>query len=648
MKRWLPLLITAIFAAWIIGAIRVPKDPAGAIAVNEFGRLPAVANGRFQPLDSLARNSLLQLREKQKANLEPWKSWYEKPRMLSASAWLLDMTMNQQAADAYPVFRIDHPDLKGLLALPMDANAKQQTDGKHYSWFQISPKLRELQEQAGRAGNKDASLRNPFEKAVLRLWNGIGLYMRLQNLLLPQNAQDWEREFNDYLAAIGPGRTAAIAQNEKKDFDQAALDRLMRDLQRFETMQRLEAPLPVPPHAHSDGSKHDTWMRMGEALMEIARGDEPHFAVRAYARMASAYKSGDAAGFNAALAGYRSALTPDFPKELGKSKHEQLFNFAEPFYRGMVLTVLAALLAVGFWFSPVRGDWLRRSAFWLMVLTWVVLIAGLVTRMVLEGRPPVTNLYSSAIFISWGAVTLGLILEAFWKNSIGVVVAALCGFLCLIIAHHLSLTGDTMEMMRAVLDTNFWLATHVVIITLGYSSAFIAGFLALVFVVRGFFTKGLESGEAKSLAKMVYGIVCFATLFSFVGTVLGGIWADQSWGRFWGWDAKENGALIIVLWNALILHAKWGGLVRERGLMNCAIFGNIVTAWSWFGVNMLGIGLHSYGFMDAAFFWLMAFNASQLAFIAIGCLPLSWWRSFRGGDKGGTPPPPAAPAPQAA
>ena len=165
--------------------------------------------------------------------------------------------------------------------------------------------------------------------------------------------------------------------------------------------------------------------------------------------------------------------------------------------------------------------------------------------------------------------------------------------------------------------------------------------------MRGFFTTGLESATAKSLAKMVYGIVCFATLFSFVGTVLGGIWADQSWGRFWGWDAKENGALIIVLWNALILHAKWGGLVRERGLMNFAIFGNIVTAWSWFGVNMLGIGLHSYGFMDAAFFWLMAFNASQLAFIAIGCLPLSWWRSFRRGDKGGTPPPPAA-APQAA
>ena len=137
-----------------------------------------------------------------------------------------------------------------------------------------------------------------------------------------------------------------------------------------------------------------------------------------------------------------------------------------------------------------------------------------------------------------------------------------------------------------------------------------------------------DAATGKSLARMIYGIVCFATLFSFVGTVLGGIWADQSWGRFWGWDPKENGALIIVLWNALILHLRWGGMIRERGLVNCAIIGNIVTSWSWFGVNMLGIGLHSYGFTDAAFFWLMLFVASQLALIAIGLLPAKRWKSF--------------------
>jgi ABC-type transport system involved in cytochrome c biogenesis permease subunit len=191
-------------------------------------------------------------------------------------------------------------------------------------------------------------------------------------------------------------------------------------------------------------------------------------------------------------------------------------------------------------------------------------------------------------------------------------------------------------MMRAVLDTNFWLATHVVVITLGYSATFVAGLLAVAYVVLGVFTPTLSrkigaTDANKALAKMVYGIICFAALFSFAGTVLGGIWADQSWGRFWGWDPKENGALILVIWNAVILHARWGKMVKERGLMNLAIIGNIVTAFSWFGVNMLGVGLHSYGFMDSAFKWLVVFDVTQLAVIALGLLPLTLWKSFRPG-----------------
>jgi cytochrome c-type biogenesis protein CcsB len=283
--------------------------------------------------------------------------------------------------------------------------------------------------------------------------------------------------------------------------------------------------------------------------------------------------------------------------------------------------------------------------------------------MVLEGRPPVTNLYSSAIFIGWGTMVLGLILERIYRLGIGSIVAAFAGSMTLLIAHNLALDGDTMEMLRAVLDTNFWLATHVVVVTLGYASTFVAGLLAITYIFLGLFTpllkekigargagalafaaggvagaKMMKQAVAKSggqievgkaLTKMIYGIVCFATLFSFVGTVLGGIWADQSWGRFWGWDPKENGALLIVLWNAIILHARWGGMVRDRGLANMAVFGNIITSFSWFGVNMLGIGLHSYGFMDAAFKWLMLFVGSQVVIMLGGLLPLNLWRSFR-------------------
>ncbi|HZM01998.1 MAG TPA: cytochrome c biogenesis protein CcsA, partial [Candidatus Saccharimonadales bacterium] len=184
-----------------------------------------------------------------------------------------------------------------------------------------------------------------------------------------------------------------------------------------------------------------------------------------------------------------------------------------------------------------------------------------------------------------------------------------------------------------------WLSTHVVVVTTGYASMFVAGLLATIYIVRGFFTRTLTSETAKALGRMVYGIVCFATLFSFVGTILGGIWADQSWGRFWGWDPKENGALLIVLWNAITLHARWGGMIKERGLMAMAIFGNIITSFSWFGVNMLGIGLHSYGFMDQEFPWLVGFDLSQLVLLGIALCPPRYWASFKA-------PPPSAPAPR--
>jgi ABC-type transport system involved in cytochrome c biogenesis permease subunit len=644
MKRWFPLGLTLILALWVAGSIRVPSTKPDGFAVNEFGRLPIVSNGRFQPMDSFARNSLLQLREKQEANLEPWKAWYQSPKLISASQWLMDMMMKPSVADTYPVIRIDNPDLKGLLALPMDADPAKQTDGKHFSWLQIQPKLKELEEEAKRAGVKEQAQRSPFENAVMHLWSGVGLYMKIQNTLEPQNAKNWAEELQAYLKSIVPGVTAAREQQAgKSDYDKAALDRLMNDLQRFDAMTQFEPPLVVPGQA-ADG-KGNGWVRMGDALMNLARGGEMQFAITSYVQIADAYKAGDVSNFNAAVAQYRGHLAGEFGLQLRKAGNEQVFNFFEPFYKGMILFVLAGLLAIGFWFAPVKGEWLRQTAFWICVLGLAVHATGLVWRMVLEGRPPVTNLYSSAIFIGFGATVLGLVLEMFWKNSIGLVVASVCAFLSLLIAHHLSLSGDTMEMMRAVLDTNLWLSTHVVVVTLGYASTFVAGFLAIIYILRGFFTTGLDSGSAKSLTKMVYGIVCFATLFSFVGTVLGGIWADQSWGRFWGWDAKENGALMIVLWNATILHARWGGLVRERGLMACAIFGNIVTAWSWFGVNMLGIGLHSYGFMDSAFKWLVAFAVSQLVLIGIAMLPLRMWKSFR--DTAPTPEP-ATPEPQAA
>jgi ABC-type transport system involved in cytochrome c biogenesis permease subunit len=382
--------------------------------------------------------------------------------------------------------------------------------------------------------------------------------------------------------------------------------------------------IPGPNPGHS----RDDWTNAGAALMEAARGGNIPEPVRAYAAMQAAFRAGDEAAFRAAVDRYGAWLAQHgYQPEQAKVRSEHWFNRLQVFYHAMGIYVVAFVLACVSWFH--RNETLRRSAVWLAAFALCIHTAGLIFRMVLEGRPPVTNLYGSAVFIGWGAAIFGLVLERVARDGLGTVVASSAGFSTLIIAHHLALGGDTMAMLQAVLDTNFWLATHVVVVTLGYSAAFVAGFLAMLYVIRGFFTSTLSAAGGKALERMVYGVVCFATLFSFVGTVLGGIWADQSWGRFWGWDPKENGALLIVIWNAFYLHGRWGRILSEKALMAVALFGNIVTAFSWFGTNMLGIGLHSYGFMDSAFKWLMLFNVSQLFFIALALLPLRFWRSFR-------------------
>jgi ABC-type transport system involved in cytochrome c biogenesis permease subunit len=182
----------------------------------------------------------------------------------------------------------------------------------------------------------------------------------------------------------------------------------------------------------------------------------------------------------------------------------------------------------------------------------------------------------------------------------------------------------------AVLDTQFWLATHVTSITLGYATTYLAGLLGIVYVIGGIITPKLDNEADKQITRMIYGSTCFAISFSLIGTVLGGLWADDSWGRFWGWDPKENGALLIVLWNALILHARWDGIVKGRGLALLAIAGNIVTTWSWFGVNELGVGFHSYGFSEGRLMHVANFVISQLLLIGLGCLPKKyWWSSIR-------------------
>lgn len=613
MKRSLPWITLLIGLLWLGAGLRSPKVPAGQPDLTEFGRLPVLAGGRIKPMDTVARTSLLIIHGKQSI-LSP------DAKRVCALQWLADALFDPSRADLYPAFVIHHPEVLGLFGW-------EQAGRKYFSFAELSPFLAQIDEQGQQAEEVESGQRSTYQTAIRNLRNSLVLYHRLKSTIAPEGATEFAKELESYAGVVASGREAALAGGAGSEADRQKLAPAARFFKRFDAQSKAASFLPVPPREHATGRGHGHWLSTGEAILKTLTGEAPNPVVALYARLGDAYRAGDRAAFAQLSLELKQDLAGREAEAVHRAGYEFFFNQIQPFYRSMGLYVLATLLACGSWIGSGRA--LTRSSFWLLVLALVVHTFGLVSRMYLQERPPVTNLYSSAVFIGWGAVVIGLVLERIFRDGIGAACAGTVGFLTLIIAHHLAGTGDTLEMLQAVLDTNLWLATHVVVITAGYSAMFLAGTLALLYVVRGFFTRSLTRAGAKALARVVYGVLCFATLTSFVGTVLGGIWADQSWGRFWGWDPKENGALLIVLWCALVLHARWGGFIRDRGLIVMALFGNVITAFSWFGVNMLGVGLHSYGFMEKAFPWLVGYMLSQIALMLVAGVPQERWRSFR-------------------
>ncbi|HWE96190.1 MAG TPA: cytochrome c biogenesis protein CcsA [Tepidisphaeraceae bacterium] len=670
-RKWLghviPAAIVLVCVAYLMFravAQTTPVTPAStSVAANYdwegFGRLPVQFEGRTQPLNSLARNSIKILSGRETPH-------DEKSEARPAEQWMLDvMTRGQKFAD-YKVIRIDHPQIKDLLGL--------SDKEKMFSWAEIfkdPANFQKIDEQAKLAGDKLEKDRDSYDNQISDFKQHLDIYLRLfqvdaiearhEFMSNPEMVQRVYKNIADALSASDPGftqklQTASPADMERifregmQHIDPAkisaeqneAISIWIDEMQRTRLLDQLTPSVDL--YLAAPDRPADPWQPLASAV----RTKNAPESAGAFLKIVKDYEDGKPDDFNADVAAYTSRLDRRLPQTMSKVDTELSFNRFDPFtvcmvfYVGVFVLTLASLL--------FRLQVLGRSAFWLLLLTLGVHTVGLALRIYISGRPPVTNLYSSAVFIAWGIVVFSAALQAIYRNGLGLLAGSVAGFTSLLVAAGLASTeGDTMKQLQAVLDTNFWLATHVVCVTLGYTATFLAGLLAIVYVLIAPFAAragatgrritGLFDGQVadqeigpafslddlKDVIRMVYGIVCFAMLFSFVGTILGGIWADQSWGRFWGWDPKENGAVLIVLWNALILHARWGGIVRDRGVAVLAIIGNIVTSWSWFGTNMLGIGLHSYGFMQSAQFYLILFMLTQVALAVIGMIPPRIW-----------------------
>ncbi|PWU05694.1 MAG: hypothetical protein C5B43_02905 [Verrucomicrobia bacterium] len=593
------IILALIFIGYGLLKSLLPITSQG-FKISSFQNLPVQEGGRIKPLDTVARNTLLMISGRQTVSLPD-----QSKKHLSAIAWLMDVTMRPEVSNTYKIFRIDNPEVLGLFAW-------EKTDSKRFSFNDLSPHLDKIVEQVHQI-NPEKEHQSVFEQQLNNLYQSLIAYNRLIALFSTVTQPDLlEQEYATWTASITSGMQAIQAQEKKEDYDAEALSRFVQMADRYLDFAKLETLGIVPPTLEGDRAS-GKWANVGQALLDVIVTQKfPEILIN-YAALTLAYRNLDSITFNSSLLKLHSELDPSINKF--KINFEVFFNKLQPFYLCTILYILIFLMICIDWIFPNFN--LRRPAFYILLITFILHTFGLIARMYIQGRPPVTNLYSSAIFIGWASVLIGLFMERMNRNGLGAAVASLIGFATLIIAHNLGLGTDTLEMVRAVLDSNFWLSTHVVVVTLGYSSMFLMGLLGIFYIIGNLRPSGLSPQTKHSLSSMVFGILCFATLFSFVGTMLGGIWADQSWGRFWGWDPKENGALLIVLWCAIMLHARWGRLVQDHGLMIMAVFGNIVTSWSWFGTNMLGVGLHAYGFMNRAFFILSLWIFLQLVIISI-------------------------------
>jgi ABC-type transport system involved in cytochrome c biogenesis permease subunit len=538
--------------------------------LNAAGKIAVLDGGRSKPLDTVARTKLMILSGKQTFVDEDGKEH-------SAMEWMLDVMTSHLSkngkAEGYKVFRIENDEVLNLLQLP------EKPGSWRYSVNEIAAAgtMDKFQDEFDRAFHLEKSKRKLFDIKVLEVAEHIQMYIALS---------------------------------------------------------RMDAPLVIDPPAPGEKpiSFHDAL-----PLLESPSGSNTQ--TKQFAKILTAYSiDKDPQAFNQAVETYRASQEQADSYRIERAKFEAFFNHFAPFYHCLILYVVVVILAALSWLCFHKP--LNRAAFWLMLGIFIVHSVALFARMYIQERPFVfvTNLYSSAVFIGWVSVGLLLVVERIFPYGIASFLGGMIGFATLLIAHFLSLDGDTMEMLQAVLDTNFWLATHVTCVTIGYAATFVAGGLGMLYIAASIYnsrTGKLDRDLLSTVASyMLYGVVCFAMFFSFTGTVLGGIWADQSWGRFWGWDAKENGAVMIVIWNALILHARWAGLVKARGTACLAVIGNIITAWSWFGVNMLGVGMHTYGFMQGALAVLLAFIGLQVVFLVLGMLKsLHQWPNVPGNSR---------------
>ncbi len=614
--------------------VEIPEyEPWSEELIEVAAGLPVQEGGRIKPLETRASFAMLQLRGDRRITIIG--KGEEKVR-LGPVEWLMDLFFRPELAAQLPSFRVDNSEVLKALGIEFDDRKKRD----RYSFAELESHLPDVMQKAGdfQKLKEDGIDLSPVEEQTLELASA------MQNYFYLAHHFDFVRNGIVLRAEEGSGRRVEMSTV------------LATSRQIVEAIRASQAEGGIPPHIQEllgqiDQSvlkskfnfhplpptdpKDKKWSSVGELIEATLTGTvaDPNQAVIDVKRLEelyAAYEEGEKT-FLTNLTSFRDSTMERAGEDAALGvKRELSFNRANWFKRSLYVFGFGSLFLLAYLFTPSgkAGTVLRWLLWGFCSVGLFLILGGIVHRYMVVLRPPVTNLYETIPYITGGIVFLFLLTEYFTKGRIALLAAPVVGMsgMVLAVVFEVAAASDSLDPLVAVLRSNFWLVTHVLTVTFGYAAGLAAAVLGFVYIF--YRVLGLDAGDKtfrRAITRMVYGITCFTLVLSLIGTVLGGIWANYSWGRFWGWDPKENGALMIVLWTLFILHGRVAGLLREWGVNMAAAFGGVVVTFSWFHVNMLGTGLHSYGFTDGkSTIWI--FYGAAIFVIATG-FAYSLWES---------------------
>lgn len=647
--RWIGffLVISAVAAAllytvkdsYIKGEPNVVEgyQPWSEPVVEAFAQLPVQDGGRIKPFSTWAGFQLLSINGKRTVRIEV----DGEPKKLNAVEWALDCFFRPELATKMECFQVENDQILDMIG--MKHEAKKRRD--RYSLEDIEPYLEKLDALRYELDQKRVKLneRGMDEKLDLveqQLMDFAGKIEKFRELQShfdpvrsrlinegPANMDESTKRFSSWVANWAAYRQLLLRQYQENPDMKESIETLIANIQRRGDRSIFSKIAMFPPMAKDQASwpARGMWLKKYLESTEIQVDAEQIAYLVALEKIALAYHDGGEEALLQAVTDFSGEVQTrmDQRGEGGSIALEQAYYRCDYFYNTLTVFILAFIIVALSWLSPGSrfSKIALRIAWVLFILGTLAIIAGITHRSIIMERPPVGNLYDTIPFIcAISLIVLGFI-EYLTKRGVGIglgLFIAIVG-LFLSIWYEEGKGVDTMDPLVAVLRSNFWLSTHVITVTMGYAGGLLTAGLAQIYIFARLFK--IDEGDKsfrRMMTRIVYGGVCFTLFFSLVGTILGGVWANDSWGRFWGWDPKENGALIIVLWCLAILHARLGGYLKEWGIHICATIGACLVAFSWWHVNFLSIGLHNYGFTGGAGLKaIWAFYSLELLVIAV-------------------------------